>query len=151
MIGSRGSGVRGPPCRLLSRRDEGALRGGAWADGSASPRSRREWRCMDGCLDVGWDGCCDGSPREAAGGGRAGKGKKEEASRGRPPPRGGGYGEGSGEGWEEGGPGRAARGGGGFRGGGRGGKGGGRPPPAPPGREGEAIEVPASPPPEGGP
>src|ERR1039458_10791740 len=101
MIGSRGSGVRGPPCRLLSRRDEVALRGRASADGSASPRSRREWRCMDGCLDVGWDGCCDGSPREAAGGGGAGKGETGGGSRGRPPPRGGGYGGMSGEGWEE--------------------------------------------------
>src|ERR1019366_1687471 len=24
---------------------------------------------MERCLDMGWDGCCDGSPREAAGGG----------------------------------------------------------------------------------
>src|ERR1039458_2813547 len=85
MIGSRGSGVRGPPCRLLSRRDEVALRGRASADGSASPRSRREWRCMDGCLDGGggrWlrRGAARGGGRGTRGEGRNGGGQQRPTS-----------------------------------------------------------------------
>src|ERR1035441_6392277 len=95
MIGSRGSGVRGPPRRLLSRRDEVALRGRASAEGSASPRSRRGGRGMERCLDMGGGGRGGGrQPRAAPGGGGVWGGVGEGGGGGaggrRPPPQGGG-------------------------------------------------------------